>query len=68
MDRLKIQRAYIRYCRDSRFTLDAVRAAIFTASVLRVHPLEVWLAMPCLDDMDRIAAGSHPSLANELYR
>jgi hypothetical protein len=68
MDRLKIQRAYIRYCRDSLFSLDAVNAAIFTAGALRVHPLEVWLAMPCFDDMERIASGNHPALTNELYR
>lgn len=61
MARDTIQQLFIRLCRDSGFRLDGVRAARLTAAVLGIHPLDVWLAMPCLDVMNDIAAGKHPA-------
>lgn len=60
-DRETKQQMFIRVCRDSRFALDAVRAAGVAALALRCHPLEIWLAMPSLSVMDDIAAGRHPA-------
>jgi len=59
-DRKTRQDVFIRVCRDSKFTMDAVKAATFAALVLDCHPLEIWLAMPDFNTMERIADGSHP--------
>lgn len=56
-----VQEFFIRMCRDSNFTLCAVRAAQLTAVALKCHPLEVWLAMPSYSVMEEIAAGNHPA-------
>ena len=61
-DQKTIQAVFIRVCRDSGFTLDAAHAARLVAKTLVCHPLEVWLAMPSLDVMNEIAAGTHPVL------
>ena len=60
-DREQIQRLYVRYCADSLFRMDAIKAAQFTARVLGIHPLEFWLAMPSWEVMEEIAAGRHPA-------
>ena len=58
-DRQLIQKIYVRICRDSGFGLDNIRAAILTGRIVGCHPLEVWAAMPSLDVMAEIAAGTH---------
>lgn len=57
--REKIQAVFIRICRDSGFKMDAARAAVLTARTVGCHPLDVWAAMPDLDTMNRLAAGTH---------
>jgi hypothetical protein len=59
VSRSTMQQVYIRLCRDSCFTIDAVRAAQLAAAVCNVHPLQIWLALDW-DTMQRIAAGTHP--------
>ncbi|MDB5707879.1 MAG: hypothetical protein JWN66_4995 [Sphingomonas bacterium] len=59
--RQQIQQVYIRVCRDSGFQLDYLQAANLAAKVLGKHPLDVWIAMPCLDVMREIAVGEHPA-------
>jgi hypothetical protein len=68
MDHLVIQKAFIRVCRDSQFKIGAVNAACLVGMILNIHPLQVWLAMPSLDDMYRIAANAHPACKNAHYR
>jgi hypothetical protein len=65
-DRETIQKAYIRLCRDSRFRCDMIQAAHLTGRVLRVCPIDVWLALG-FDNMERIANGTHPCLEMERY-
>ena len=60
-DRKAITDLYVRLCRDSNFSLDAIRAAQLTASVLKLHPLEVWLAMPSMSVTELVASGNHPA-------
>lgn len=60
-DRELRQEIYIRVCRDSKFKLDYIQAAWLAASMLRCHPLEIWMAMPCMDVMQQIANGDHPA-------
>lgn len=57
-----LQTLYIRMCRDSHFGLKAASAATIVGSMLGISPLEVWIAMPSLDDMDRVASGQHACL------
>lgn len=56
-----LQQLFIRVCRDSGFTLEATRAASLAAKIANTHPLNVWMAMPDLSTMERIAAGAHPA-------
>jgi hypothetical protein len=44
--------------------MSAVDAAIFTANVLNIAPLEVWIAIGSMDTMMQIANGSHASVEN----
>lgn len=53
------QEIFISVCRDSKFSMDAVKAAKFAAAVIGTHPLVIWAAMD-METMDRIAEGSHP--------
>ena len=62
LDRTRIQQAYIRVCRDSRFQIEPVPAAHLAAAIAPCHPLQVWIALG-LDNMERIAAGNHPCLS-----
>lgn len=59
-----MQAMFIRLCRDSRFQLDAVRAAQLTAIACEVSPLEIWLALKSWGNMERIANGTHPVLSS----
>lgn len=61
MDRKKIQDLYIRVCRDSGWQFDYLDAAKFAAKVGGFHPMDVWLAMPDLSTMRKIAQGNHPA-------
>jgi hypothetical protein len=63
-DREALQQAFIRICRDSGFQLDAERACALAAKVLGRSPLEIWMAMPSLDVMREVAAGTHPVVAS----
>lgn len=60
-DRETIQKLFIRVCRDSGFKLSADRAAVLTADIAGCHALDVWIALPSLDVMSDIAAGTHPA-------
>jgi len=60
-ERELIQQIYIRVCRDSAFTLDLHRACALAAKIVGKHPLDIWMAMPSLDVMFGIAAGTHPA-------
>lgn len=62
MNRKLVQDIYIRVCRDSLFSLPAVRAAALAAMILKTHPLAIWLAMPSYDVMEEIARGQHPAV------
>lgn len=55
-----VQQVFIRVCRDSGFTLATQEAAALAAGALGLSPLQIWMAMPSLDVMDKIAAGTHP--------
>lgn len=59
--REQLQQAFIRVCRDSGFRMDHIRAAILAGNAAGVHPLEIWIAMPCFDVMEQIARGEHPA-------
>lgn len=61
-NRKEVQDSYIRLCRDSRFRLSATDAAIFVGKVLDISPVEVWAHLG-MDNMERIAAGTHPCLS-----
>lgn len=62
MDRREeIQKAYIRVCKDSGFTFEYIKAAVFVGEMLRISPLEVWTAFGDLRLMERIAKGEHPA-------
>lgn len=60
IDRKTITDLYVRLCRDSRFTLDAVQAMALTGTVLGLHPLVVWVNMPSFSTAEDIASGNHP--------
>lgn len=55
-----VQDTFIRVCKDSGYKMDMVRAAQFTASVLDISSLEVWIHMGDMDNMERVANGTHP--------
>jgi hypothetical protein len=55
-----IHELYHRNCKDTGYKMDYIKAAIFTASVLKISPLQIWMAFPCLDVMDQVAKGTHP--------
>lgn len=61
IDRKTLQQLYIRVCRDSGFKLDLHRACALAAAAAGKHPMDIWLAMPSLDVMFEIAAGTHPT-------
>ncbi|MEN6545663.1 MAG: hypothetical protein ABFE07_06435 [Armatimonadia bacterium] len=54
------QKVFIRVCRDSGFQLDPIQAAIIAAGVIGCHPLQMLCALD-MDNMRRIADGSHPA-------
>lgn len=57
-----IQRAFIRLCRDSRFSLEPAQAAILTGMVLDIDPLIVWVHGLDFNQMIEIANGTHPAV------
>lgn len=59
-DRELTQDIFIRVCRDSGWRLDMYRAAALAAKVLGKHPMDIWIAMPDLQTLERIASGQHP--------
>lgn len=59
MDKLTIRQLYIRVCQDSEFQLDMYRAAAMVGRIVGIHPMQVWVAMPDLQVMEQIAAGTH---------
>jgi len=61
MTREEIQNIYIRICRDSGWRLSHTSAAILSAKVIGLHPLEIWCQFSDMDVMERIAKGEHPA-------
>jgi len=61
MERKTITDLFIRTCKDSGFQLPYDQAAALTAGVLKISPMEVWVACGTLDTMQRIATGEHPA-------
>jgi hypothetical protein len=70
--REEIQKVYIRVCRDARFKMPLGMAARMTARILELSEsnvngsLLVWIALG-VDNMDRIANGTHECLDLKLY-
>lgn len=60
LTRKLIQSVYIRVCGESGFQLDWVQAAQIASGVLKIHPLQLWNAFACIDQMQEIAFGNHP--------
>tara|TARA_R110000772_G_scaffold99174_2_gene198828 strand:- start:667 stop:873 length:207 start_codon:yes stop_codon:yes gene_type:complete len=58
--RKQIQDLFLRVCKDSEYTLEWDRASSLTAAILKIHPLQIWLAMPDIDTLIAIATGDHP--------
>lgn len=58
VDRATIQKVYVRVCQDSNYTMNSVDAARLAAQILKISPLEIWIAVGSIDMMDRVAAGS----------
>ena len=58
---------YIRICRDSNFTLSMVDAARTCAKLEGIAPLEFWIAVGSIEDMQKIANGTHLCLKLEMY-
>lgn len=56
--REQLQRAFVRICEDSGYSMTAVDAAGFTAKFMGCSPMEIWIAMGSVQTMDRIADGS----------
>lgn len=59
-ERNLVQGIFIRVCRDSGWKLDMYRAAALAAKMLGKHPMDIWIAMPDLKTMERVASGQHP--------
>lgn len=55
-----IRDLFIRVCRDAGYHSDGVKAAILTAKVFGISPLQVWCAVGSLETMHRLADGTHP--------
>lgn len=52
--RALIEAAFARICKDGRYEVDVIEAARLTASIAKVHPLDVWLVLGT-DGMDRLS-------------
>lgn len=59
--RKEVQDVYARVCRDSRFRYPMAQMAHLTAAILKTSAIEVWAALG-IDDMEKIANGTHPCL------
>lgn len=66
LSREYIQKAYIRVCGDSNFKMEMIQAAHFTAKLLGISAIEVWVALT-FAEMERIASGLHPCLLMPQY-
>jgi hypothetical protein len=64
MEKKLKQDLYIRICRDSGYSMDAIKASCFVAGMLKCSPLEIWLSMPSFSVMEDIAKGVHPICNN----
>ena len=58
--RIQIQKVFARICQDSGFTMQWVPAAVMTARVIEISPLQVWQAFPSVDAMQHITRGNIP--------
>lgn len=63
-NRKLIQDVYIRVCKDSGFNMHWEDAAVLTADILNIIPLEVGLAFSRMGDLNQIALGLHPAAPN----
>lgn len=59
-----IKKVYISVCKDSGFNLHWEDAAVLTADILNILPLEVGLAFNKMHELNQIALGLHPSAPN----
>jgi hypothetical protein len=57
MDRITIQKTYIRICQDSGFKIDWVAAACLAAKTLKITPVDVWASFSGVNQMIRISDG-----------
>lgn len=57
LSRKQIQEVYIRVCKDGGYRLSAAQAAKLAAGALKIHPLEIWVAMSSFDTMEAYAEG-----------
>ena len=60
-ERTTVQKLFVRVCRDSRFKLGAAEAAHLAGSILGIGALGVWVNFASYDQMEAIAAGTHPA-------
>jgi hypothetical protein len=61
-DRKTITDALIRVAQDSKFQLDSQTLLQFTSEMLMIHPFEVYEAVGSMDNVERIAQGTHPAV------
>ena len=61
LTRTQIQDMFIQICKDSGYGLKFIDAAIILAKVIKVSPLEIWMAFSSMSVMAEIAAGEHPA-------
>lgn len=52
-----IQVLYASICKDSGYTLDVVSTATLAGSIMRLHPLAIWIEFPSYQVMEDIAKG-----------
>lgn len=65
LDREYIQQIFIRIAKDSKFKMDAIEVAKMTASLAKVHPLEV-MGSFSFDNMIAVANGTHPVVKGKI--
>ena len=66
-ERNTIHKLFVRVCHDSGYKLEWTKATRLVADILGMHPISVWAAFPGMDDMERIANGSHPCISLPAY-
>ena len=60
-----VRQAYIRVCRDSGFKIPFDEAAAFIGCMFGMSAIQIWACFPYLEDMRRIADGTHEVLKRE---